>query len=254
MPPKYARRYPYKKKNTKKYQSTKQNYKMTVYGKKGNKNFFRAGPSYGVKAQPFPQRLFTKVQYARKVRLQSDTTIDRIGNEYVFRLNSIWDPQYSLGGTTVMGWAQFNNLYQKYLVHGIKVQINLTNPTLDGLRAVYTWNQDDTVDATLVGKDVGVATLHPKTASVDMNNTGSQRASRSLYLTPWSLEGLSKLEFLANKTDRASAMNDNPSNDMLLRIALANMSTTTGATVECEIKITYFTEFYDRHILATSSF
>lgn len=41
----------------------------------------------------------------------------------VFRLNSVWDPDYSGVGVTVTGYSTFAALYGRYFVHGSKVSV-----------------------------------------------------------------------------------------------------------------------------------
>lgn len=222
--------------------------KRTIYKRRP---VFKAGPRYGIKAEPFPMRLNTKMVYTTSGTLTASSTQDIMGAEVVYRLNSIYDPQYALGGETVAGHAAMSTLYESYIVNGVKVQIRFNDPSVDGMVCAYSWNQDD-ASAIIQGKATFVAGRHPHTGTVALSDSGNQKATRSLYIRPWQLEGLSKLEWKANKSTRSSLMNNNPTNEQFLRLACSRSSASGAGTIRYDLRITYYTEFFGRKILGPS--
>lgn len=219
------------------------------YGKKGNKNLFRQVRPYGVVPDPFPTRLHTRCKYiATKTMTASAATAHTCGNEQVYRLTSIYDSDLTGTGETVVGHSNFNNLYEKYIVKGAKIEVKFSNPTADGMIAFCSLNQT----ALLQGKIDSWCMQDSLTYSSNLNNTGSQKHTFNFYVNPWSLRGLSKLEWMANKSDHSAALAANPTQDIYLRCAVSGK--TLSSQMRISVKIIYYTEFFDRKQLTASTF
>lgn len=203
---------------------------------------------YGVKSDPFPTRLHARCKYATTGSLSTNATATQLGSDITFRLNSIWDPYYPTGGSTVVGHSNFTALYNRYIVNGAKVEIVFTDPTSDGMTCFASLNQTNTLSGLYEKGALEQALVY----SNQINNTGSQKNRMVFYIRPWSLVGLTKLEWLSNKTIHSSAMTTNPSQDLLLRI---NCACTTGGVqnIQYKIRILYYTEFFERRQLYSST-
>lgn len=215
----------------------------------GVKRVFRSGHRYGVNPDPFPARLVCRMKFADSGILTSDASLsNHTGLETVFRINSIYDPYYSTGGTTTVGWSTMNEIYQRYIVTGALVEVDFYDPTADAGVPVISINQTNPVQ----GLDIKQLGEHALTWTGLVNNSGQQKKSFRLYVKPWTLAGISKLEWLANKTGHSSTMSSNPTNEQYLRIAYANF--TTSSSIKYAIRIIYYTELYDRKQLTSTSF
>lgn len=218
--------------------------------KKGIKRLFQASPNtYNLVPDPFPARLLVRLKYAAKGSLYSNNlAIDTFGNEHVYRLTNIYDPYYNLGDSTVVGHAQLAAIYQKYIVYGAKVEIEFYDPVADGGVPGVSLNQA----GTLQNSTLKVAGEHMLTYTGQINNTGSQKKKFHFYVKPWALSGLSKLEWMANKSTRSSAMGTGPTEETFIRLAYAH-STNTSSEVEYTIRIIYYTELFDRYQLTSTA-
>lgn len=100
---------------------------------KTNKDFrFKSANPYGIKPEPFPRVLYTRCKYATWDTLS--TGVLGLADFSTYRTNSIYDPDYTGGGTTVVGHSQLNALYSNYQVLGAKILLTFSNPTVDGIR------------------------------------------------------------------------------------------------------------------------
>lgn len=219
------------------------------YGRKGNKSTFRQIRPYGVKADPFPTRLHTRCKYVGSVTLTASATAFVIGAENQFRLNSIYDPWQTGTGTTVVGHANLANLYSFYQVKGVKVEVVFSNPNDDGITAYCSLNQS----TGLVGQSDAIALMDSLVYSSSINNTGSQKKRMNFYVKPWSLGGLTKQEWIANKGEWSSGISGNPSSGISLRVACSAQAG-GSKTIHCVVKFIYYTEFWGRKQLDASSF
>lgn len=201
---------------------------------------FRAGVSYGVKPDPFPTRLFTRLKYVNSQTLTGAVSSRVAGNEQAFRLNSIYDPDFTGTGYNAMGWANLAALYERYIVNGAKVEIQWSNPSGDGMVGFASLNQTTVLQGNTDPANYNNMLVY----STDVNNTGSQKSKMKFYVRPWNLIGLSKLEWKANKASRSSAMTGNPSVDLYLRLACSGNA--SSQTIHVTTKIIYYVECYNR--------
>lgn len=217
------------------------------FGKDGKKTLFRANKPYGIKPDPFPRSLHTRLKYTDFKTLTAGITADTSGTEQVYNLNSIWDPDFSGVGLTVVGHTPLKDIYSRYIVMGCKVEIVFTDPLSDGVICYASLNQSEST----IGKGSAQIMGQMLTYSSVINNTGSQKKRFNFYVQPWSLVGLSKLEWLANKSTHSSLMSANPTQTCVLRV---NCSGKAGSeTVACRIKLIYYTELFERKQLAASA-
>lgn len=226
----------------------KKQHKKRKYGRNMNKSTFRQIRPYGVKADPFPTRLHTRCKYAGSLTLTANATPRICGTESQFRLNSIYDPYQTGTGTTVVGHSTLANIYSFYQVKGAKVEIYFSNPSSDGMVCFASLNQA----VALTGQQDSDNFVDSLVYSSDINNTGSQRKAFKFYVQPWSLGGLTKLEWLSNKGEWSSGIGANPSSGISLRLGCSGA--VGSATIHVSIRIIYYTEFWGRQQLDTSSF
>lgn len=218
------------------------------YGRKGKKNLFRQINPYGVKPDPFPTRLHTRCKYVDSYQITASSLPRTAGVESVYRLNSIYDPDFTYTGTTVIGHSNFDALYGRYTVKGAKIEIKWSNPTSDGMVCFASLNQARALEARTDKQNYASSLVY----STDLNNTGSQKNTMNFYVSPWSLVGLTKLEWMANKDIHSSPMGSNPSQTCFLRLACSGP--VGSEKVHVSLKIIYYTEFYDRKQLDSTLF
>lgn len=73
----------------------------------------------------FPNVIRRKFHFNRT--FLGPNALSLLGFTLRFRGNSIWDPNYDIGGETIDGWVMWNNLYSQYYVTSSKIRIEITN-------------------------------------------------------------------------------------------------------------------------------
>ena len=91
------------------YGTRKDNYKRPIGSE------FKSINAYGVKPEPFPRVLLTQCKYSGEGQINLVGGLG-IATAVTFRMNSIYDPYYALGGQTVAGHAALSAIYSSYLV------------------------------------------------------------------------------------------------------------------------------------------
>ena len=79
-----------------------------------------------------PMRTFTTLKYAQDFELKIPAQAGLI-DRYQFRANSIFDPDYALGGHQPMGRDQYANFYQKYMVVSSTITATFRNTSNSSL-------------------------------------------------------------------------------------------------------------------------
>lgn len=218
--------------------------------KKYDRRFKQIVP-YGVKPEPFPRVLYTRCKFEDSYAFSQSTANLSVG--WQFRMNNIYDPQTATGGKTVTGHAQLAAIYGRYWVTGAKVIIKFNNPSVDGTRVGVRLLTDNATSN--IGTTLTTLCERPLTYISGLNDSGSQTKTFSFYIHPWTLCGVSKLEYLANSSTYSSVISGSPSalNDCMIEAFLVNPDI---ASVSCRalVKVIYYVKLYNRNTLASSTF
>lgn len=211
---------------------------------KPSKDFrFKADKNYGIKPEPFPRVLFTRLKYGQSNKFNVPVLGVAVANSY--RMNSIWDPDFTGVGLTVAGWSQMSALYDRYMVMGAKVIVSFNDPSADGIRVGCSLRQAS--NGPTSGLTIEQLTYYNNTYISGLNNTGKQTKNFSFYIKPWSLIGIDKLEYMANSSLYSSTMASFPSAPCYIDVFAVNEDPTAAAkTVLYTIKIIYYTKCYQR--------
>lgn len=200
---------------------------------------------------PFPTGQFVKFTYTQSNVLYSGTG-GIWGTEQVFRLNSIYDPDYTGSGHQPYGYDQMALLYKQYKVIGAMIEIDFMNPDQDGLLcgACIVMPQDS-FSTTSAARD----TLNekPMCYTVNLNDSGKQRYKIKQYFPMHTLLGVTKEQFRVHLGVPYTAIfGTNPQDSPRLAVNVASIANATNAACTCRTTITYYTQVYERIALAQS--
>lgn len=206
-----------------------------------------------VSSSPFPTYYKCKMYYSHVLTaLTPQAVTGFLGTEQIFRLNSLYDPDYSGTGQQPYGFDQMASLYRKYKVNGVKIDVTIYNPNEDGV-LVGALIQPPGGTATLTGKTMEDIAELPMCTYRVLHNTGTQRSHFSQYMPINKLAGISPLQFKANIEDFASLCTTSPAQFPYFRIAVGSIIGSTSATCQITVKLTFYSTFYERIQQAASS-
>lgn len=203
-----------------------------------------------VKPEPFPRVLQTRTKFGENAELTTSTQDVSAG--FTYRIASIWDPNFSGTGKTVCGHAQLAAIYGRYLVTGTKVRVDFNNPVLDGMRVGVRLRIN--TGQTAIVRNMTQLVEQPMTYMSGLNDSGSQKKHFEFFIRPWTLMGLSKLEYMANTSKYSSLISANPAEDNAFIDVFMIDPTNVANTVRYVIKMIHYVQLYDRKYLASSSF
>jgi uncharacterized membrane protein len=184
--------------------------------------------------------------YAEQFSLNSATLSSLFGSEKSFRLNDLFDPDFTGVGHQPFGFDQIKQFYKRFIVDRCAVEVTFSDPSTDGLY-VCCMAKTNTDTSTVVGSSISTQ-IEKQTAWVQpLNNTGSQRITfRHTYDLP-TVAGLTKAQYEANITNYGATISATPLIVPYFTMAIADpASPASASSVKVTIKLTYFTQFFAR--------
>lgn len=216
-------------------------YRKMPYKKGGRrrtyKKYPRRYPRYS-KALIAPNRCITKLPYNWR---SSQITDGVFGNSIQqFRINSIFDPDYTGVGSQPMGRDEYAAFYERYTVYAAKIDID-----------VISLNEA-TLFATVVSTD---STFPATLEEIDENKYGRTLSCRvgipnriSYYIDMKKFFGLRSLEDDKYRT----LCTANPGDLCYLSFTTAHLDGTSSVSCYVTVRITYYVKF-DTMLLLTQS-
>ncbi len=199
----------------------------------------------------FPQRLNTRLEYVDELTLNTQSTLSTFGSEYAFRLNSLFDPYFPVGGHQPYGYDQLNTIYGRYQVHKTAVEITFSDPSSDGLvAACFAKNLNDA--NTLVNATIAAAMERPTVWCKPVNNTGSQTVVfRKNYDMAESI-GLSKMQYECSWPSTSALVSTDPTQLLYFIIAVANARGGSSQSITARVRLIFDCSFWERNTQAQS--
>lgn len=200
-----------------------------------------AGPVNG-----FPEVLRTTLRYQDVYSLQSATGS---ADQRIFRLNSLYDPDYSGGGHQPLYFDQLAAIYSSYRVRYSKLHVSFLPLT------------DDTDITTAGPYQVGVSANSSVTFSTALPTVGEQNNSQSALLARdkaalpvnFTMTYSPKRDMGINVMDDtvSAAVNANPSSSYYGCIFMGDLNNSSG-TVKALVTITFDCDFFQQNAIAGS--
>lgn len=202
---------------------------------------------------PFPPTKLYHLQYAGDHVLTANAVdAGYLGNELVYRLNSMHDPDKTYAGHQPYGFDQLAAIYNRYKVVGVSIYITANDPTEDGMVLAYQFRNPSNTTETITNGSIEAVNEKQMTGLIRVNNTGSQLKTRVLHYGMHKLAGISKLMFKADPDNYTASVGGNPGNGIELGISCGSYRSTSPPSMMLNIKIVYHTLFFQRKVLPQS--
>lgn len=199
----------------------------------------------------FPQRLYTRLEYVDELTLSTQSTLSTFGSEYAFRLNSLFDPYFPVGGHQPYGFDQLTSIYGRYMVHKCTVEVTFSDPSSDGLVvAAFAKNLNDA--NTLVNANIAAAMERPTVWCKPVNNTGSQTTVFRKSYDLAQMIGITRSQ-LENAWPSTSALvSADPLQVCYFIVAAANARGGSTQSITARVRLIFDCQFWERNTVAQS--
>lgn len=194
--------------------------------------------------QIVPDKLMVKLCYYDQSFTINNSGLGFANLRYV--INSVYDPDPISLSNGILGYSQLAAIYNSYRVHAIKYDIDFVNRDNDVVPTVYVaplpaWTIDPGQNTT--DNNNYIMTAYAKSKGLGVSG-GMDRCKLKGYISMRKLFGSDQVKYSG---DFASAINNSPAlkGYMVVGAYCSNNDTFT-AGISGEIRIIYYTEFYNR--------
>lgn len=209
-----------------------------VNRRRGRKPFNkRGGVISTLRGNNIPDKMLVKFKFAQA----GISDIASFNIAKTWRLNSIYDPDQALGGTSVSGFAQWRALYTKYRVYAVSYRIQLVNEgpvsivgsTLPAAQAVTMYSYSE-------------LTTQPNAKKFMLGPVSGQNRTiigGKLYLPR--LIGQNNVQYMADE-DYSSLFGANPFSVPILALIAQPIDQVTPCKLSWTCNITFHTEVFGK--------
>lgn len=205
-----------------------------------------SGRVQALKTLTVPDKLVVKLPYSTQI-----TFGDALGvQDYIFNLNSIYDPDRTGVGHQPLGYDQWNTFYNRYRVLGAKVTVRaFNNATIATSFSIIGNNSPGLV----LGSDATREQPHMKSMILGNSQGGKNVGTMTKYFSCARVTGAS--DMLYRSSDQyAAAFGANPTEIIVAHIYQENIIQGAQASgAAARVDIVYYVELFDRNTLALSS-
>jgi hypothetical protein len=193
---------------------------------------------------PFKDVFITKLRYADVRQLTTDATSGVIGTEQTFRLNSLFDPDFTNAGHQPMGFDQITPFYGSYQVDAVEITTEWFGSTSNSLMCFMTIQSGQNQSA-LAGTSCTIAYERQEVLSRGLPIAGRDVWRHTEIVPIHLVVGLSKQQYRDDPNYRA-LVGSNPATQAYIRFAVGD--TGTGSSTKCTIGTTFVfhCRFFDR--------
>lgn len=197
-----------------------------------------AGTIQAIKTLTVPDRLKVKLPYHTVVNYTGALGVQ----DYVFNLNSIWDPDRTGVGHQPLGRDQWAAFYNRYRVYGVQIRWSFTNKSDVPANIALVGNNDPVM---VLGNDAMFEQSHMNKKQVGAKG-GIDTKVITKYFTPARITGRPLVSYVADDRYQAT-MNANPQETIVAHFYCANADGGTNPLAgNATIHITYYVELFDR--------
>lgn len=195
-----------------------------------------------------PNAMFAKLHYYDHWDLTSGI------NTYVsqtFRLNSIYDPDYTGVGGQPSGYTEYAGLYNKYRVLGAKVRVRFeANPTMPAMIVGFRTRWNEAAVATGLGVQQTLTELKNQTRCRWLPATTSTPNSSEMVQWCKAYIPMKKMFSTGHRDEDFEALfGNNPVSQCYLDVLGCGVNATeTPLSVKADVMITYYCKFLDKAV------
>jgi len=201
-------------------------------------------PRYAISASPIAPSAKCAFRYSETISLTSSSVAARLsGNQYEFRLNSIYDPDLTAAGHQPYMYDQFATLYGRYRVDFVEVQID----------AIVSPNTSHCITALVQGPSGGQSADGKALSALLENVRCKNLYALTTAVTPprirFSIDiakylGIPREAYEADLSLWGAAVGSNPSRTLFMNLATSAFAG-TSETIQAVITIVFHTHLWD---------
>jgi len=196
-------------------------------------------------ALPFPVRMSKVLDYCQTVTLTASSSGNSAGTAQIWRLNSLYDPDYSGTGHQPRFYDQICSLgYAEYLVRKADITLTFSDPSADGMYVAVAYDQPSLLNP-IGGTYYDYLDEAPQVLVRSVNNTGSQMIVLRGHVDCAELSNVTGLQYETDRSNFGALTTANPAKSPVLQVAAGVMSPSNSSTptIQCHVRLRFYSEF-----------
>lgn len=220
-------------------------YALTKYKKGKYKKQDKAVICYCPQICPDVMRV--QLKYVARKSPSGNTVVDI--QDFVFRGNGCFDPDFATGGQQPLGFDEWSAFYRKYRVTGCKVALTCVNDSDSAVHAYIVMNNTSTA---FTDKNQLIEQQYTNHKVVARTGDGPATTSLSMYKSTAKVRG-GPVDVVQYQNGLAALTSANPNLEWFVHVgAYAQGNGSTTFSTDIEVLLTYYIDFFDRQTLIRS--
>lgn len=196
-----------------------------------------------------PRSMSTQHRYCEEISLTTDNTTGLTGSEYVFRLNSLFDPNETGAGHQPRGFDQMAEIYKRYCVWKVDVNVKVTGVSTASLYIGMRYSSNNNITYSVGNLKYQNELLEQENTAVIDGFVGNQINLLGLHIAD--IQG-AKRNSIFDDVLYSAAPTANPAAVCRFGVAVGSSDLTTGATAKVCVTFVYHTLWTERFQVAQS--
>lgn len=188
----------------------------------------------------FPDKIFVKLPYATLLSRAPGAITD----EYSFRGNSCYDPDYTGVGSQPVGFDQYSELYNEYRVMSSRISIEIVNNIASGMNVTLMASTGAAGSGSFIGSSQQPYTKY--------KFAGGTSSSNKIYIKNFMKSSKMWGRPVKTEDNFAALINANPVNEWFWVFEAVSSNASTNLSYDMLVRIIYYVEFSSRKTLPTS--
>lgn len=197
-----------------------------------------------MKGAGFADSVNVKLNYVQNIIINPGVAI----GSYVFRGNSLYDPDYTGGGHQPMYFDEYSAIYNKYRVLGCSIRIDANNASTASALYFICFPATDIGVITSISQ----ALEQGRAKSPKIIPLGQTYSSSRLkqYVSTRKVLGQSKVQVMDD--DNAAITTANPFQIWYWNLFWESTDSISNILSHCIVKLTYYCQFFDKKVASQS--
>lgn len=194
-----------------------------------------------------PDVMRVQLRYISRIGPSGGAIVDI--QDFVYRGNGPFDPEFAAGGSQPMGYDQWSAFYRKYRVRAAKITVKTVN---NSDSAVWAFIAALNTSSAITNRSQLAEFEYSTTKPIARKGSGDAKNEISMYVTTAEIRGRPH-DIVDYESGLASLNNTVPSLGWFFHVgAYAQGGNSTTFDTSQEVMVTYYMDFFDRETLLRS--
>lgn len=198
---------------------------------------------------PFAAEFLCTFRYFERVSLQNSNAVNT-ASTYSFRLNSLFDPNYTGTGHQPYQFDQLTGIYNNYIVERTAFKVTFRNTDAAGSyngifvgASVFTdTNVADSANGKTLSeiKEKAVTQVRPVAIQLNSENFITMQSVIDMARCL----GMSKVSYMGNLEDHGAQYSANPTRTVYLELCIVDPDANSGSDMVADVELTFFAKLW----------